>query len=100
MRDGKYCSVILNIETKEERILPMPCYTISVDGKTALSLDFSRLHSLRLGYGYAELSEETKGVALPNTTGIWKIDIDTGKVTELLKYTDFAKCRRMEVCIK
>ena len=68
MRDGKYCSVILNIDTMEERVLPMPCYTVSVDGKTALSLDFSRLHSLRLGYGYAELPE----------------------VTELLKYTDFA----------
>ena len=90
MRDGKYCSVILNIDTMEERVLPMPCYTVSVDGKTALSLDFSRLHSLRLGYGYAELPEVTKGVALPDTIAIWKMHIDTGEVTELLKYTDFA----------
>ena len=89
MRDGKYCSVILNIDTMEERVLPMPCYTVSVDGKTALSLDFSRLHSLRLGYGYAELPEVTKGVALPDTIAIWKMDIETGEVTELLKYTDF-----------
>lgn len=90
MRDGKYCSVILNIDTMEERVLPMPCYTVSVDGKTALSLDFSRLHSLRLGYGYAELPEVTKGVALLDTIAIWKMDIETGEVTELLKYTDFA----------
>ena len=90
LRDGKYCSVILNIETMEERALPMPCYTISADGKTALSLDFSRLHSLRLGYGYAALPEVTKGVALPDTTAVWKIDLETGKVMELLKYTDFA----------
>ena len=46
MREGKYCSVILNVETMEERVLPMPCYTVSADGKTGLSLDFSRLHSL------------------------------------------------------
>lgn len=90
LRDGKYCSVILNIETMEERVLPMPCYTVSADGKTALSLDFSRLHSLRLGYGYAALPEVTKGVALPDTTAVWKMDLETGKVTELLKYTDFA----------
>lgn len=90
MRDGKYCSVILNIDSMEERVLPMPCYTVSVDGKTALSLDFSRLHSLRVGYGYAELPEATKGVALPDTIAIWKMDIETGEVTELLKYTDFA----------
>lgn len=90
LRDGKYVSVILDVNTQEERVLPMACYTVSADGKTALSLDFSRLHSLRLGYGYAELPEVTKGVALPDTTAVWKIDIETGEVTELLKYTDFA----------
>ena len=90
MRDGKYCSVILEIGTGSERVLPMPCYTVSADGKTALSLDFSRLHSLRLGYGYSELPEVTKGVALPETTAVWKMDIETGEVAALLKYTDFA----------
>lgn len=90
MRDGKYCSVVLNVETGEERVLPMPAYTVSADGKTALSLDFSRLHSLRLGYGYAALPESTKDVALPDTTAVWKMDIETGEVTGLLKYTDFA----------
>ena len=90
LRDGKYCSVILNIESMEERVLPMPCYTVSADGKTALSLDFSRLHSLRLGYGYAALPEVTEGVALPDTTAVWKMDLETSEVTELLKYTDFA----------
>lgn len=90
MRDGNYCSVILNVENGREQVLPMPVYTVSTDGKTALSLDFSRLHSLRLGYGYAALPETTKGVALPDTTAVWKMDIETGEITELLKYTDFA----------
>lgn len=90
LRDGKYCSVILDVESGDERVLPMPCYTVSPDGKTALSLDFSRLHSLRLGYGYSELPEVTKGVALPDTTAVWKMDIETGEVVDLLKYTDFA----------
>lgn len=90
MRDGKYCSVLLDVVTGEEKMLPMPAYTVSADGKTALSLDFSRLHSLRLGYGYAALPEETKDVTLPDTTAVWKMDIETGEVTELLKYTDFA----------
>lgn len=90
LRDGKYVSVILDVNKQEERVLPMAAYTVSADGKTALSLDFSRLHSLRLGYGYAELPEMTKGEALPETTAVWKIDTETGKVTELMKYTDFA----------
>ena len=91
LRDGGYCSIILNIETKEERILPMPIYTVSSDGKAALSLDFSRLHSLRPGYGYATLPEKTKGAALPDETCIWRMDIETENVVPLLKYTDFAK---------
>lgn len=90
MREGKYCSVILDVETGEERVLPMPVYTVSTDGKTALSLDFSRLHNLRLGYGYAALPEVTKGIALPKTTAVWKMDIETGEVVDLLKYIDFA----------
>lgn len=90
LREEKYCSVVLEVATGKERVLPMPVYTVSTDGKTALSLDFSRLHSLRLGYGYAVLSEKTKGIALPDETCIWKMDIETGEVAELLKYTDFA----------
>ena len=91
LRDRKYCSVVKNIVTKEEQILPIPVYSVSSDGKTALSLDFSRLHSLRLGYGYAAIPEITKGVALPDSTAVWKLDIESGVVTELLKYTDFVK---------
>lgn len=90
LRDGKYCSVVLNVETGDERILSLPVYAVSSDGRTALSLDFSRLHSLRPGYGYAALPEVTKGVALPDTTAIWKLDIETGDVIDLLRYTDFA----------
>ncbi len=91
IREGRYCSVILDVFSKEEKVLSQPVYTVSTDGKTALSLDFARLHNLRPGYGYAALPEKTKEVALPDETCIWRVDIETGEVTELLKYTDFAK---------
>ena len=29
-------------------------------------------------------------MALPDATAIWKVDLETGEVTDLLKYTDFA----------
>lgn len=90
LRNKKYCSVILDVFTGQERLLPMPVYTVSADGKTALSLDFSRLHSLRLGYGYSALPEQTKGMSLPETTCIWKMDMEYGEIISLLKYTDFA----------
>lgn len=90
LREGKYCSVILDIETMQERLLPLPVYTVSADGKKALSLDFSRLHNLRPGYGYAALPEATKDIALPSDACIWRMDIESGEVINLLKYTDFA----------
>ena len=89
-RDGKYVSVILTLATMEEKVIPAAVYSVSTDGKFALTLDFSRLYELRPGYGYYNVPEKTKGVALPDTTAIWKIDLETGEVTDLLKYTDFA----------
>lgn len=89
-RDGKYVSVILTLATMEERVIAAPVYSVSADGKFALTLDFSRLYNLRPGYGYYNVPEKTKGVVLPDATAIWKVDLETGEITDLLKYTDFA----------
>lgn len=90
-RDGKYCSIIYNFkEKKEEKVLPMAMYDVARDGSFGLSLDFSRLHRMRPGYGYSNLPEKTKEVLCPDTGCIWKVDILTGKVEELFKYTDMA----------
>lgn len=91
LRNDCYCSIVLNVNSGEERILPMPVYTVSADGRTALTLDFSRLHNLRPGYGYAALAEKTRGDALPNVPCIWEMDIESGTVMPLLKYSDFAQ---------
>lgn len=89
-RDGKYVSVIKEIATGNERIIPAPIYTVSPDGKVALTLDFSRLYNLRPGYGYYNVPEKTKGIALPDVTAIWKIDLETGNIEPILTYKDFA----------
>lgn len=90
-RDGEFCSVILDINTLEEEIIRAPIYTVSNDGKIALTLDFTRLYSLRPGYGYYNKKEETKDIPLPDTTCIWKINLETKEIEPLLKYTDFSK---------
>ncbi len=89
-RDGKYVAVIKEIESGSERIIPAPIYTVSADGKTALTLDFSRLYNLRPGYGYYNVPEKTKGISLPDATAVWKIDFGSGLVEHLLSYKDFA----------
>ena len=90
-RDGHYCSIIYNFQNKkEEKLLPMAAYDVSSDGSFILSLDFSRLHRMRPGYGYSNLPDTTKGELCPDKGCIWKIDVESGKITELFKYTDFA----------
>lgn len=90
-RDGNYCSVIYNVEQrKEEKVLSKPVCDVASDGSYGLSLDFSRLHRMRPGYGYSNLPDTTKGELCPDKTCIWKIDLESNEVTELLKYTDLA----------
>lgn len=90
-RNGDYCSVIYNWAEKcEEKVLPLPVYDVARDGSFALSLDFSRLHRMRPGYGYSNLPETTNGELCPDKPCIWKMEIPSGKITELFKYTDMA----------
>lgn len=90
-RNGHYRSIVFNVEKmQKENELPLPVYDVSRDGSFALSLDFNRLHRMRPGYGYSNQPDNTKGDLCPDKTCIWKIDIATGKVEKLFKYTDFA----------
>lgn len=90
-RNGEYVSVILDIYSGEEKIIHAPVYTVSNDGRFALTLDFSRLYNLRPGYGYYNFPEKTKGVCAPDEPCIWRIDLETDSIIPLLKYTDFTR---------
>ncbi|MGU8934808.1 glycosyltransferase [Clostridium perfringens] len=89
-RNGKYVSIILTISTGEEKVIEAPVYSVSADGTFALTLDFSRLYNLRPGYGYYNVPEMTKDIGLPDSTAIWKVDLMSGEIIPILKYTDFA----------
>ena len=84
-RDGKYVSVVLDVFCGAERILAMPVYSVAADGSFALTLDFSRLHRLRPGYGYSNIPEETKDQKIPKSTAT-KLDIKTNTATPVLLY--------------
>ena len=90
-REGRYCSVIFDTESMSEvKTLPLPVYDVAKDASFALSLDFSRLHRLRPGYGYSNLPDATAGQLCPDAPCIWRMELSDGRVTPLLKYTDFA----------
>ena len=44
----------------KKKLFQHPVYSVANNGKFALTLDFSRLHRLRPGYGYSNLPDETR----------------------------------------
>ncbi|TMW72244.1 hypothetical protein [Alteribacter natronophilus] len=88
-RNNEFCSIIYDLNSKKEAIIPKPVYSVSQDGKTAVTLDFARLHRMRPGYGYSNKTDSTNGNMCPDATCIWSIDLINGKIKSILKYTDF-----------
>jgi hypothetical protein len=89
--NGKYVSCIYNITTNKKRILERPIYSVSKDGKWALSLNFSRLHRLRPGYGYSNLVDNTEGILYPENDGIWLLDIEKNISRLIISVADIVK---------
>jgi hypothetical protein len=88
--DGKalICK-IYNTRTKKTRILPFTVYTVSPDGKTILSVNFERIkHG---GCDYVGIEDPFKNQWAPGGTGIWKMDINTGKLHMILSVREIAK---------
>ena len=56
-QDGRFVCHILNVETKRRRTIPHAIYSVSPDGRSAVTLDFRRVNDVRPGYGYAGLRD-------------------------------------------
>lgn len=76
---GRFISIIRDVNTGESRTLPLPIYTISKNGKSALSLNFARLHQTRPGYGYNGLPDPWENELYPEKDGIYWMDLSTGE---------------------
>ena len=77
-REGRFVSVVLDIHTGRERVLPLPVYTVSRDGTFALTTNFARLHHTRPGYGYAGVPDPWWDDLRPEDDGIYLLDLETG----------------------
>lgn len=77
--NDQFVSHVLNLRTKERKTLPFPIYTLSPDGKTALSVDFERINDLRPGYGYAGIKDPNTDQIAPANAGIYRCNLQTGE---------------------
>lgn len=84
---------ILDVYTGKKHTLDYPVYHISPDGKKALSLDFSRVQSVRPGYGYAGLADKNENILRPDNVGISLLDLGNGNAKLLFSIADVASIK-------
>lgn len=88
--DGRFVSHILDVKSGRRRTLESPVYALSPDARWAILTDFRRLYDVRPETGYAGVADPYREVAAPDQTGIWRMDLQTGKTRLLLSYAQVA----------
>ena len=90
-RDGDhFVCHILDVETGTQRTLPLPAYTLSPDGNTAVTPNFRRINDMRPGYGYAGLPDPYADQLAPEHSGIHRLDMTTGESELIISLAEMA----------
>jgi len=89
--DGEYVSRILDVESGKKRTAPHPVYSVSPDGKTAVTPDFRRIQDVRPGYGYVGAPDPFADDLAPQDSGIFRVDLETGESKLILSLAEMSE---------
>ena len=90
-RDGDdFVCRILDVKSGKKRTIGHPIYTLSPDGKTGFAPDFRRIQAMRPGYGYPGPADPCADVLAPKDSGIFRIDLASGKQDLIVSLADVA----------
>ncbi len=87
---NSYLACVHNIQSGEKRLLPRPVYALSRDGRQAVSVNFSRIHTTRPGYGYNGIPDPGLHINCPDNDGIWVMDMETGQTDFIISIAQAA----------
>lgn len=76
--DDRYVCRILDLADGRTRTIDAPVYSVSPDGRSAVTVDFRRVQDMRPGYGYVGFADPNADELAPEDTGIDVIDLETG----------------------
>ncbi len=95
--DGKFVSVIFDIQSRERRFVPYPVGAVSPDGQWAVSINYARLNLTRPDYGYdGEGQDPQSGTVWPQDDGLFLVNLETGE-GRLIVSIDSVRDRMPEV---
>jgi hypothetical protein len=66
-------------------------YSVSPDGRSAVTADFRRIGDVRPGYGYAGLADPFADQLVPEQSGIEHVDLQTGQSRLILSIADIVR---------
>jgi len=89
-REG-FGSTILDVKTGASRSLPRPIYALASDGCSAVTLNFSRVHRTRPGYGYVGVPDRWEGELAPEHDGIYCLDLESGESRLIISLAQIAR---------
>ncbi|MBW8371822.1 MAG: hypothetical protein K0M66_12755 [Thiobacillus sp.] len=78
-RNDQHVGIVRDTSGAEIAVYDRPLYAVLPDGKTAFSINFSRLAVHRPGYGYAGLRDPFENDPNPAQDGIWAIGLNSGE---------------------
>jgi len=87
--EGYICH-LLDVQTNEHRTIPSPVYCVSPDGRTAVTPDFRRIADVRPGYGYTGFSDPFAEDPAPDSTGIFRVDLQSGRSELIISIAQIA----------
>lgn len=90
-REGdRYVSRIVDVHSGEQRTIDSPIYTVSADGRTAVTADFRRINDVRPGYGYVGLADPYADDLAPADSGIVRVDLERGTSNLIISLKEIA----------
>ena len=88
--DDAFRSVVMNVASRAQRILPRPIQAVTPDGSFGLTINYARWGEWRPGYGYAGPADPFHGRAEPAEDEIGVMDLRTGECRTLVTMGDVA----------
>jgi len=87
-RDGKFVCIRYEIDTQQEKVLPLSIYAVHPSGSYALCVNYERLYYCRPGYRYFGVVNPKWDTPYQEDDGIFKVDLETGEVSQLISTAD------------
>ncbi|MDR3065236.1 MAG: hypothetical protein LBV05_06945 [Comamonas sp.] len=79
-------AVVVDVDTHERCILPMPVYVVAPSSAWALSVNYRRLYITHETIGYSEPGQPFELPLAPADDGIWRMELGTGDARLLVSY--------------